>query len=105
MSKGKQLWPGDTMRAFFRAHIRRETALDDATTERLAEALNKAVNRMLVWEMPEAGKDNPAAGRTSAPSNLADLAQPAERHAEPMPSIPTSSRPSSYWRSMAATGC
>jgi hypothetical protein len=32
--------------------------------------------------MPEAGKDNPAAGTTSAPSNLADLAQPAERRAE-----------------------
>jgi hypothetical protein len=82
MSKGRQLWPGDTMRAFFRAHIRRETTLDDATTERLAEALNKAVNRALVWDMPEARQDKPTAGRTSAPSNLAGLAQPAERHAD-----------------------
>lgn len=53
MSKGKQLWPGDEMLAFFRAHIRRETALDGEAAERLASALTKAVNRMLVWEMPE----------------------------------------------------
>jgi hypothetical protein len=53
MSKGKQLWPGDEMLAFFRAHIRRETALEGEAAERLAAALTKAVNRMLVWEMPE----------------------------------------------------
>jgi len=47
-----QLWPGDRMRSFFRAHIRRETSLDDAAAERLAEALTKAVNRMLVWDIP-----------------------------------------------------
>jgi hypothetical protein len=82
MSKGRQLWPGDSMRGFFRAHIRRETALDEAATERLAEALNKAINRMLVWDMPEAQPDKPAAERTRAPSSLAGLAQPAERHAE-----------------------
>ena len=52
MSKGTQLWPGDKMRSFFSAHIRRETSLDDAAAERLAEALTKAVNRMLVWETP-----------------------------------------------------
>lgn len=38
------------MRAFFRAHIRRETKLDDAAAERLAGALTSAVNRMLVWD-------------------------------------------------------
>ena len=53
MSKGKQLWPGGEMLAFFRAHIRRETALEGEAAERLAAALTKAVNRMLVWEMPE----------------------------------------------------
>jgi hypothetical protein len=53
MSKGTQLWPGDKMRSFFSAYIRRETSLDDAAVERLATALTKAVNRMLVWEMPE----------------------------------------------------
>ena len=52
MSKGKQLWPGDKMQAFFRAHIRHETSLDAAAAERLAAALTKAINRMLVWEMP-----------------------------------------------------
>ena len=46
------------MRAFFRAHIRRETALDDAAAERLTDALTRAVNRMLVWDMPPlAAKD------------------------------------------------
>lgn len=52
MSKGKQLWPGDEMLSFFRAHIRRETSLDAETTEKLAAALAKSVNRMLVWEVP-----------------------------------------------------
>jgi len=52
MSKGKQLWPGDEMATFFRVHIRRETALEGEAAERLAAALTKAINRMLVWEMP-----------------------------------------------------
>ncbi|MBS0268928.1 MAG: hypothetical protein JSS54_08105 [Proteobacteria bacterium] len=53
MSKGKQLWPGDEMAMFFRAHIRRETTLEGEAADRLAAALTKAVNRMLVREMPE----------------------------------------------------
>jgi hypothetical protein len=53
MSKGKQLWPGDEMATFFRAHIRRETALQAEAADRLAAALTKAINRMLVREMPE----------------------------------------------------
>lgn len=53
MTKGIQLWPGDRMRAFYRRMIVRETALDSASTEKLTEALTKATNRMLVWEMPE----------------------------------------------------
>ncbi|MBS0239787.1 MAG: hypothetical protein JSR89_15320 [Proteobacteria bacterium] len=53
MSKGKQLWPGDEMAMFFRAHIRRETTLEGEAVDRLAAALTKAVNRMLVREMPE----------------------------------------------------
>jgi hypothetical protein len=52
MTKGTQLWPGDTMRAFFLAHIRRETKLDDAAAEKLTTALTKAVNRMMVWDTP-----------------------------------------------------
>lgn len=52
MTNGTQLWPGDKMRAFFRAHVERETSLDAAAADKLAEALTKAVNRMLVWDMP-----------------------------------------------------
>ncbi|MGL4395080.1 MAG: hypothetical protein ACRCS9_00930 [Hyphomicrobium sp.] len=52
MTKATQLWPGERMRAFFVAHIRRETSLDDAAAAKLAAALSKAVNRLFVWEMP-----------------------------------------------------
>lgn len=38
------------MLAFYRAHIRRETSLDEAQVERLAAALTSATNRMLVWD-------------------------------------------------------
>jgi hypothetical protein len=55
MSNGKQLWPGDQMRAFFRAHIQRESRLDAVAADRLSDALTKAVNRMLVWDMPDVG--------------------------------------------------
>lgn len=41
------------MKAFFRAHIRRETALDEKAAEKLVEALAKAVNFMRVWTIPE----------------------------------------------------
>lgn len=60
MTQGTQLWPGERMRAFFRAHIRRETSLDDPAAERLATALTSAVNRMLVWD---AGPAQPADGQ------------------------------------------
>lgn len=63
MSKGKQLWPGNEMHAYFRAHIRRETSLDGDAADRLAAALTKSVNRMLVWEVPAGGADAPAASR------------------------------------------
>jgi hypothetical protein len=52
MTKATQLWDLDKTRAFFRAYIRRETSLDAAAAEKLAEALTKAVNMMRVWEMP-----------------------------------------------------
>jgi hypothetical protein len=64
MVKGMQLWPNDRMRAFFRAHIRRETGLDDAAANKLTEALVKAINRMLVWEMPQ----EPAEAALPAPA-------------------------------------
>jgi hypothetical protein len=52
MTNGSYLWPGDRMRAFFRAHIARETSLDAAAADKLSEALTSAVNRMLVWDVP-----------------------------------------------------
>lgn len=75
MSKGKQLWPGDEMLSFFRAHIRRETSLDAETAEKLAAALAKSVNRMLVWEVPA---DLPEAAATP-PTVESDVAA-QERH-------------------------
>lgn len=79
MSKGVQLWPGDSMRAFYRRHIARETALDAAAVERLVEALTKATNRMLVWEMPEEAKAVPAVAPAAAaapPSGKAEKKAP-----------------------------
>ena len=79
MTKGVQLWPGDSMRAFYRRHIARETALDAASTERLVEALTKATNRMLVWQMPgEDGAVTPAPAPQTA-GKTADKKPPAEK--------------------------
>lgn len=52
MSKATQIWDIDKKRAFFRAYIQRETKLDPAAAEKLADSLTKAVNMMRVWEMP-----------------------------------------------------
>ncbi len=79
MSKGKQLWPGDEMLAFFRAHIRRETALEGEEAERLAAALTKAVNRMLVWEMPqEAPEEKRKTKKVEVPAEAQDRHDRAE---------------------------
>jgi hypothetical protein len=78
MSKGKQLWPGDEMLAFFRAHVRRETSLDDEAAEKLAAALTKAVNRMLVWEIPADVPDTPVAAAPAA--EPASPIEAQERH-------------------------
>jgi hypothetical protein len=50
MSKGTQLWPGERMRAFYLAHIRREIALEGDDAERLADALTRATNRILIYD-------------------------------------------------------
>lgn len=81
MTKGVQLWPGDSMRAFYRRHIVRETALDAASTEQLVEALTKATNRMLVWQMPEEAE---AKGQ-AAPSPVANAKPVEKKSAEPKP--------------------
>jgi hypothetical protein len=75
MSKGMQLWPGDKMRAFFRAHIKRETPLDAATAERLSDALTGAVNRMLIWQMPEGASGQAPADRAAA--TVVEIESPA----------------------------
>ena len=59
MTKGTQLWPNQRMRDFFLAHIRRETSLNDGEAAHLTDALLKAVNRMLVWDMPAAAASVP----------------------------------------------
>lgn len=74
MTKGLQLWPGDRMHTFYRRHILRQTALDRASAERLAEALTTATNRMLVWDMPE----EPAPAAQTTP----------EAHAKGKPTLP-----------------
>jgi hypothetical protein len=72
MTKGTQIWDIDKKRAFFRAYIKRETSLDAAGAERLADALTKAVNMMRVWELPrEEQKPSPRA-RGKSPSAPAD---------------------------------
>lgn len=85
MSNGRQLWPGDAMRSFFRAHIRRETTLDDATAERLTAALTKAVNRMLVWDglaaEEAAGSPSPAPAPAPSASPTAARSAAEARHA------------------------
>ncbi|MBS0252864.1 MAG: hypothetical protein JSR78_17545 [Proteobacteria bacterium] len=78
MSKGKQLWPGDEMLSFFRAHIQRETSLDAETAEKLAAALTKSVNRMLVWDLP-ADLPEPAA-TPSPPAKIESEIAVQERH-------------------------
>ncbi|WP_414462045.1 hypothetical protein [Hyphomicrobium sp. DY-1] len=78
MSKGKQLWPGDEMLNFFRAHIRRETSLDAEAAEKLAASLTKSVNRMLVWEVPA---DLPEAAATPpSPPKIESEIAVQERH-------------------------
>lgn len=82
MTKAAQLWDIDKKRAFFRAYIQRETSLDQAAADKLAEALTKAVNMMRVWEMPEPvapptpgsakGKFKPSSADSAAPSQPFD---------------------------------
>jgi hypothetical protein len=73
MTNGSYLWPGDKMRAFFRAHIARETSLDAAAADKLSEALTSAVNRMLVWDIPAEGPSPaPAQASKTKPASAFD---------------------------------
>jgi hypothetical protein len=60
------------MRAFYRRHIARETALDATSTERLVEALTNATNRMLVWQMPGDAEPEITAAALLSPAKSAD---------------------------------
>lgn len=94
MNKATQLWDIDRKRAFFRAYIQRETSLDKAAADKLADALTSAVNMMRVWDVPEAApvaeaeaKDQGAAkpkgkAATAAPA-AASPAQPAAAPFDP----------------------
>ena len=94
MTKGTQLWPNERMRDFFLAHIRRETALDEAAASQLTEALLKAVNRMLVWDMPEPVAAKPAPVVPAVPAPAKQKAKGGEGKApEPKASEPKASEP------------
>jgi|GEM_PF-3092042 len=77
MAKPELIWPGERMRAFFRAVLAREAALDAVVRERLVDALCAPVNRMLVWRNPA---DEAAAAAPSADARRAA----ASREAEPL---------------------
>lgn len=90
MSNGTQLWPGDKMRAFFRAHIERQTSLDPVAADKLSDALTKAVNRMLVWDMPDATSVDAqaAASQSAAPSTRGKIRPPTPVAAPPPAAAP-----------------
>ena len=69
MAKPEQIWPGERMRAFFRAILASEPALDDATRARLVEKCARRINRMLVWSHPA---EEPAAARPGPAPPTAD---------------------------------
>jgi hypothetical protein len=54
MSRPSQLWPGDTMRRFFREIFDADPAVDAEASARLAEECTRRINRMLVWDAPRA---------------------------------------------------
>ena len=78
MAKPELIWPGERMRAFFRAVLAGEAALDAVTRERLVEELSRPINRMLVWR-------NPADEPVAAPAVSEPAAAVVE--AEPLASI------------------
>jgi hypothetical protein len=86
MNKATQLWDIDRKRAFFRAFIQREKNLDNASAEKLADALANAVNMMRVWEMPDTGSA-PDAATAPAPAakSKAMSAAPDAPHAVTAP--------------------
>lgn len=83
MGRPNQLWPGERMRQFFRSILRAEQGVDEALAERLARALERRVNRMLVADdepVPVAAR--PDETRQDETRQDAPAAAPA---AEPVP--------------------
>lgn len=78
MGRPNQLWPGERMRQFFRSILRAEQGVDEALAERLARALERRVNRMLVAD----DEPVPVAARPDETRQDAPAAAPA---AEPVP--------------------
>lgn len=78
MGRPNQLWPGERMRQFFRSILRAEQGVDEALAERLARALERRVNRMLVAD----DEPVPVAVRPDETRQDAPAAAPA---AEPVP--------------------
>lgn len=88
MSKGTQLWPGERMRDFYLAHIRRETGLDGDAAERLADALVRATNRMMVWDASASATDGDAGGEHIRTQSHGRAATPVADAAKPEPATP-----------------
>jgi len=67
MAGPRQIWPGAAMRRFFAALLARETSLDEAARDRLAEALSKPIGRLLVYHDPSDGPTAAAGADADAP--------------------------------------
>ena len=76
MAKPELIWPGERMRAFFRAILASEPGLEPGLAQRLEEKLARPVNRMLVWFHP-ADSRAPAAEGTGPEAEAAALRESA----------------------------
>lgn len=74
------------MTAFFHAIIRRETTLSDTAALKLAAALGKPINRMLVSDAADLPQTSPAvAAMPDPPANALHSPQPETTAAPPLP--------------------
>lgn len=82
MAGPRQIWPGAAMRRFFAALLARETSLDVAERDRLAEALSKPIGRLLVYHDPS---DGPAAAAGENATASLPVTVPVHAPAAPEP--------------------
>lgn len=85
MAGSAQLWPGPSMRAFFRSILAAEPGVDARTAEILSERLSKRIARMLVWD-------------TSGLDATYDGHAPANEASETKVSVPDKAEPESQAR-------